>query len=369
MSEERPRLLYAVGVLGVLVVALGVLFLSVVRSRRVAAESLTRAAAVKAGPRIQTVAVSRSSGERDIVLQGEARPYLSVTLYAKVSGYLREIRVDKGTPVAKDQVVAVIESVELDRAYEAQLADARYRRDNAKRMDALAATGVASTSDAELARSSAEVSEANVQTLLTQRSYEVIKAPFAGTVTARYADPGALVQQATAAQTSALPLVTVSELGRLRVDVFVDQRDAPFVRDGDPVLVSLPERGEVSLPGKVSRVSHELDPRTRMMLAEVDLDNKEGAVVPGSYVAVRLKVKAPGYLSVPAEALVLRGKSPFVAVVSKDNVVTYRAVRVLDNDGQLAYLGDGVSEGEMVAVSLGDTLSDGDQVRRVEPKP
>jgi RND family efflux transporter MFP subunit len=369
MSERRPRLLYAVGVLSVLAVGLGVLALSVVRSRRVAAETEARTAAVQAGPTIQTVAVERSGGEREIVLQGEARPYLSVTLYAKVSGYLRDIKVDKGSEVQKDQVLAVIESVELDREYEAQLADARYKRDNAKRMEALAATGVASASDAELARSAAEVSEANVQTLLTQKSYEVIKAPFPGTVTARYADPGALVQQATTGQTSALPVVTVGELGRLRVDVYVDQRDAPFVKEKDPVVVTLPERAEVSLPGQVARMSHELDPRTRMMLAEIDLENRTGTVVPGSFVSVKLKVKSPGYLSVPAEALVLRGKAPFVAVVSKDSKVTYRPVRVLDNDGQRAYLGEGVSEGEQVALNLGDTLNEGDRVRRAEAKP
>jgi membrane fusion protein (multidrug efflux system) len=361
--KDGRRALYWIGVLGVLGTLVGASLLAFLRSSRVEEDAKARTLEVKAGPRIQTVEVSRGGGDRDLLLQGEARPYLSVTLYAKVSGYLREVRVDKGDAVKQDQVLAVIESQELDREYEAEVADAKYKRDNAKRMDALAATGVASASDAELARSSADIAIANVATLATQKSYELLKAPFSGTVTARYADPGALVQQATAAQSSALPLVTVSEIDRLRVSVYVDQRDAPFVREKDEAAVSLPERPGLKLLGKVSRVSHELDPRTRMMLAEIDLDNRDGAVVPGSFVQVKLKVQVPGGLSLPVEALVLRGRKPFVAVVSAENKVTYVPVTLADNDGQRAYIKEGVREGQRVALNLGDSLKDGDAVR------
>jgi RND family efflux transporter MFP subunit len=367
--SDRKRLVYTTGVILVLLCLGGVGGLQALRSSRVREEERSRKAAVAAGPRIQTAPVVRGGGERSLVVQGEARPYFTVTLYAKVSGYLKDVLVDKGDKVTKDQVLARIESPELEREYEAQLADAKYKRDNARRLEALQATGIASASDTELARSSAEVSEANVATLATEKGYEILKAPFSGTVTARYADPGALLQQATAAQTSALPVVTVAQLDRLRVDLYVDQRDAPYVHPGDPVEVGLPERLDVHLPGKVARVSHELDPKTRMMLAEIDLDNSSGGVVPGSFVEVKLKVPAPPTLSVPIEALVLRGQQHFVAVVSGTDTVAYVPVVLSETDGQRAYIKDGVQEGQQVALNLGDTVGDGSSVRPARPTP
>src|SRR6202012_4593702 len=139
-------------------------------------------------------------------------------------------------------------------------------------------------------------------TLAQQKSYEVLRAPFAGTVTARYADPGALVQAATGASTGALPLVTISTPERLRVYVYVDQRQAGSVRIGDAALVSLSDRGDAHIEGHVARLSSELDPHTRMMLVEVDVDNKDGAIVPGSFVTVTLSLATPPEIEIPVEA-------------------------------------------------------------------
>jgi RND family efflux transporter MFP subunit len=362
-TGSKPTLLYVCGLGGVVLVGLGVVALSMVRTSQVRAEAEARAAAVKAGPRIQTAGVERAGGEKELVLQGEARPYMSATLYAKLSGYLRELKVDKGDSVRADQVLAIIDSVELDRQYDAAVADMRYKQANAKRLEDLVKSGVATGQDGELTRSAALVAEATVAALATQKGYEILKAPFRGTVTARYADPGALIQNATNTQTSALPVVTISQIDRLRVDIYVDQRDAPFVHEGDALVVTLPERPELKLDGRVARVSHELDSKTRMMLAEVDLENTKGTVVPGSFVEVKIKVKAPSFLSVPVEALVLRGKKTFVAVVSNDNKVTYVPVSLADNDGRHALIREGVSEGQQVALNLGDSVVDGDRVR------
>src|SRR6202012_4816519 len=101
-------------------------------------------------------------------------------------------------------------------------------------------------------------------TLAQQKSYEVLRAPFAGTVTARFADPGALVQAATGAQTGALPVVTIATPGRRRVYVYVPQHDAGFVKVGDKAEVTMPDRSDVKIEGVVARRSDELDSRTRM---------------------------------------------------------------------------------------------------------
>lgn len=365
MTDRSPRLLYAVGVGAVILVSAAVFGLFLLRSQRVEAESIARIAAVSAGPRVQVVRVARTGGDKELVLQGEARPFWNVTLYAKVSGYLRELKVDKGDAVSLDEVLARIESPELDRQYDAAVADAKYKRDNARRLEALATSGVASASDAELANAAAEVAEATVASLLQERSYLTLKAPFAGVVTARYADPGALVQAATSSQTAALPVVSVAQIDKLRVEVYVDQRDAPFVHAGEAVEVTLPERRSLKLEGRVARVSHSLDDKTRMMLSEIDLENPRGEVVPGSFVEVRVSLKEKSQTFVPVEALVLRGKTTFVALVSEDGRVSYTSVTVLESDGRQAYLQEGLREGQEVAVNLGDTLAEGEKVRAV----
>src|SRR5205085_1644932 len=153
-----------------------------------------------------------------------------------------QILVDKGDAVGAGQVLAVIESPELDQQYEAALADARNKRVNADRFRALAKQNASSAQEAERYETDAAVAEANLKAIETLKSYEVIRAPFTGRVTARYADPGALMQNATSAQTGALPVLTVSETGRLRVYAYVDQQDAPLVGVGTPAEITVPDR-------------------------------------------------------------------------------------------------------------------------------
>src|SRR5438105_3656386 len=227
----------------------------------VRAEGRARAADVAAGPHVRVVRVTAPQGVQTLTLLGEARPYAAVTLYAKVSGYLRQMLVDKGDAVGAGQVLAVIESAELDQQYEATLADARNKRVNAGRFRALAKQNASSAQEAERYETDAAVAEANLKAIETLKSYEVIRAPFTGRVTARYADPGALVQNATNAQTGALPVLTVSETGRLRVYAYVDQQDAPLVRVGTPAEITVPDRPEVRLASRLTPV--------RGVLAEV----------------------------------------------------------------------------------------------------
>jgi RND family efflux transporter MFP subunit len=368
-SPKRPIRLYVAGVVAVLVVVGGVLALLFSRLSAAKTETKNRTAEVTAGPFTTVTNAKTSSGGRSLTLQGEARPFASVTLYAKVSGYLRSIAVDKGDRVKAGQVLGVIESAELDKQYEAARADEKYKRANAARMANLAAQGVSSQQDAELAKSAADVSSANVASLAQQKSYEVLKAPFDGVVTARYADAGALVQNAANAQTSALPVVTISQPERLRVSVYVDQRDAAALRVGDAATVRLPERGAAQTEGRVSRIASELDPRTRMMLAEIDLDNRGAGIVPGSFVEVILRVGAPSLVEVPVAALVLRGKDPFVAVVDGEDRVKYVPVVLQDEDGETVHIARGIASGTRIALDLGDTVADGSRVRPVETKP
>ena len=366
MSERKPTLVYVLGAVGVVLALAGVLVVMSSRSAEAERETRSRTAELARGPRVRVTRAVTSPPVRKLELQGEARPFLSVTLYAKVSGYLKAIRVDKGDKVKANQLVAVIESPEIDRQYDAARADANYKRANAKRAAALAAPGVVSAAEADSQVGQAEVAEAQLATLAQQKSYETLRAPFAGTVTARYADPGALVQAATGAQTGALPLVTIATPERLRIYVYVDQQWASLVRVGDVAEVRLPDRGDVRIDGRVARRADELDPRTRTMLVEVDVDNRDGRIVPGSFVTVTLSLAMPPEVQVPVEALVMRGKQAFVPVVEGE-VVRFRPVVVSDDDGVTVRVASGLRAGEAVALNLGDDVADGARVQPIAP--
>jgi membrane fusion protein, multidrug efflux system len=356
-------LLYLAG-LAVLVAA-GLILNRLLKSQkaRVLAEVKTRTEVVTAGPRVQVYTVAPARPERTINLLGEAVPYQEVTLYAKVSGYLREIHVDKGDKVEVNQVVAVIESPETDQQYAAAVADAKNKRLNAERAQKLVKRDMIAQQDADQAETDAEVAEANVKALSTIKSYETLRAPFSGTVTARYADPGALLQNAANAQTSALPLVRVSQTDRLRVYVYPDQHDATFVHVGDRAEISMTERPGLKLAASVTRLSGELDSKTRTLLTEIDFDNRHGVIVPGSFVQVALRVRAPAYLEIPSNALVMRGAKPFVAVVTPAGTVTFRPIVPSGDDGQHVRVLSGLKAGERVALHLGESVAEGEKVQ------
>jgi RND family efflux transporter MFP subunit len=362
VSEKKSIGLYVFGLAALAAAIGGVGLVAHARSTAVERESVERKAELDAGRHVHVAAATRSPSVRTLELQGEARPFASVTLYAKVSGYLKRIDVDKGDRVRAGQTVAIIESPEIDRQYDAAVADARYKRANSDRAAALLGPGVVAAREADVQLGQAQVAEATVQALDTQRSYETLRAPFAGTVTARFADPGALVQNAANAQTGALPVVTISDASKLRVYVYVDQRDAASVRAGDAAEVAV--AGGAKVQARVTRFADELEPRTRTMLVEVDVDNRDGRIVAGSYVWVTLTLKNQPLVQIPAAALDLRASKSQVGVVAGGRLAL-RAVEVADLDGESVRLRSGVKEGEVVALNFGD-LEDG---ARVQPLP
>jgi RND family efflux transporter MFP subunit len=332
-----------------------------------AEEQHSRAQAVDAGPRVAVVTVDEAPRDRTLSLLGEARPFVSATLYAKVSGYLKEINVDKGDRVTADELLAVIESPELDHQYQAAVADAKNKRLNSDRAKTLAGRDMISKQDADTAAADADVAEANVRSLAAQVDYETIRAPFAGMVVARYADPGALMQSAATSQTSTLPLVTVAQTDLLRVYVYPDQQDAHSIRVDDPVEIVPPERPELHLHASVTRISGQLDNRTRTMLTEIDFKNSSDVILPGSFVQVNLQIHqaGSGQLEIPSEALILRGDKPFVALVRPDNTIAYQPVVIGVDEGPVVRIVSGLKKGDQIAVNLGDNVTEGSHIQPV----
>jgi membrane fusion protein, multidrug efflux system len=288
-----------------------------------------------------------------------------VTLYGKVSGYLKSLVVDKGTQVKKGQLIAEIASPETDAQYASAVADLANKKALSDRAAALYKIGGASKEVADQADTNFRVAEALVSQLQTLKSYERLIAPFDGRVTARYADLGALVQNAATSQTSALPVVTISDTTKLRVDAYVQQQDAPFVRIGDVAEIVDAANPARRFTAAVSRTSGALDPRTRTLLAEIEIPNAKDFFVGGSFAYVTLHLHVAPEPQVPVNALVLRNNKEYVAVPDDQNIVHFREVDIASTEGGMVRIGNGVAAGERVVVNVPDDISDGSRIQPV----
>lgn len=365
-KSRRPLLLGAIlAVVMSLIVLVGLIWRHEVRLRD---EEKSRKDSVAQGARVRVAKAQKASETRSVLLVGEAFPYANVNLYAKISGYLQEIRVDKGDQVKADQVIAILDSPELNKQYAAALADARNKRVDAERFQYLLKSGSVSTQNAENAETTAKIAEDNAAALKAQKDYAVMRAPFDGIITARYADPGALLQAATSAQTTALPVVALSQTDHLRVYVYPDQKTASSVQIGDRAEVADVTKPETKLSATVSRTTGQLDPRTRTLLVEIDLNNCDGNILAGSFVQVTLYIRLPPAVEIPAGALVMRGDKAFVGTIDAENKATFREVTVYESDGKSVRLLSGISDGEQVMLNIGHSISEGQKVQPEEEK-
>jgi RND family efflux transporter MFP subunit len=192
--------------------------------------------------------------------------------------------------------------------------------------------------------------------------YQRLLAPFTGVVTARFVDPGAFIQNASNSLSSQ-QIVTVSDLSRLRVTFFLDQAAASLVHPGQEVDVSPADRPDVVSRGRVSRVSGTLDVRTRTMLAEADLDNREGRFVSGGYVRVAMRLpKGGNRLEIPSEALLMKGDKPFAATLAGGRVLL-QSLLLGDDAGTRVRVLQGLKAGDRVILNPNPGLRDGDPVQ------
>jgi membrane fusion protein, multidrug efflux system len=359
-------LFYLVGLLMVAGAGFGGLRLWQQKDAQLVASREALAEGVAKGPAVQVATIMQGPKERLITLLGDTRPYQTATLYGKVSGYIRSIPVDRGDHVKAGQVVAEVESAETDRQYDAAVSDLENKRKNAERERDLKARGWTSVQAADLANTAYRMAESAVAQLEVMKSYEVLRAPFDGTVTARFVDMGVLVQSSVTSQSNNQPVMTIADLSKLRVDVYVEQRDVPFVHVGDRAGVGDGSNPDRHVRARIARTSDVLDPRTRTLFVELDIDNSEGFLVPGAFAYVTLHVPITSYPAIPVAALLVRGTSTFIANVGGDSLVHLQPVKVASTDGTQASLAEGARVGDRVALNLPDEVGDGSRVRPIE---
>ena len=351
------------GLLVVGLAAFGFIFMALKKKTALDTETNSRVKQALEGPVVKAVKAGGNASDKGLVFIGEARPYQEATLYAKTGGYMNKILVDKGDNVRQGQLLATIISPETDQAYNAAVADLDNKQKIWARDSALVKKEYVSKEEAETSETAVRMARAQVQSLREQMGYKNLTAPFAGTVTARFADPGALVQNATSSQTSSQPVVTLSELDRVRIYIYVPQIDAAFVQNGYPVTITSTDRPEWQLKANITRIAGELDPKTRMMLAEIDVTNGKRELIPGSYLQVVLQTPDQKTLAIPSEALVVRSGKYFVPVVDSLHQLHYQPVTIGKNDGAFVSILTGVRRGDLVGLNVSPELKENQKVK------
>ena len=293
------------------------------------------------------------------------------TLYAKVSGYLKTLTVDKGDAVKEGQLLAEIEVPEL-LADEAQYqAESNVSRTNYERMAEARqkAPDLVVPQAVDDLRGQWEVAQAKLQRTRTLLQYARITAPFTGTITARFVDPGAFIPAATTGSTpQSAALVTLMDYTRVRVQVFVPEPEVPFIKNGLPAKVTVEELPGRTFPGSVTRFAHALDPGTKTMLTEIELPNPNGDLRPGAYASVQLEVERKhDALLVPTQALLVEKAGTSVFTVA-DGKAKKTPIQVGFNDGTNVELTKGIDPAQPVILLGKQTLNDGQPVNPVEAK-
>jgi RND family efflux transporter MFP subunit len=317
-----------------------------------------RTKTVEKGPRLAVARVEMSTADRKVTLPAEARAYAQTTLLARVGGYVREVNVDRGQRVKEGDVLAVVEAPETEQALRTARAEADNAKLNADRARVLA-PGVVAVQELDNAVRTERSARANLAGALANRGYTALRAPFDGAVTARYADPGALLQANT-------PMVDVATLDRLRVFVYVGQDAAPFVHPGDPVTIWQDELPDRRIPTSVTRTASSLDPRTRTMTTEMEIDNRPWGVLPGSFVHAELHLKVTPGPIIPNDALLVREGQSQVAVVDGDEVHFVR-VGLGSSDGKTTRVTSGLQGGESIGINVPMEVTDGAHVQVQQP--
>ena len=313
------------------------------------------------GRRVLVTHPAAAPPSRTLEVPATVRGFDESPVYAKIAGYLKRISVDKGDRVSAGQVIAELESPELDQQVANAEAALTLQQATDARTQALVRTGVVAKQNGDETHSALKQAEANLAQLRAMQEYEHIRAPFAGVVTVRAVDPGALVPQATAS--GGTSIVTVASLGTVRVYANLPQSAAVRVQVGDPASITVAEYPDRAFTGTVSRRAEALRTATRTMLAEVDVPNEDGALYPGMYATAHFTMTLPeGPPLVPDDALVFRGGKVYVPVVRDDRLVLAE-VELGYDDGRNVEIKSGIAADDSIAMNVGQSARDGELVR------
>ena len=333
---------------------------------------------------VQTVAVvrpQRSTPLKEIVLPANVQPFIDAPIYARTNGYLKKWYADIGTHVKAGELLAEIETPEVDQQLRQARADLATAQANlslaeitANRYEGLLKSDSVSKQDADNAEGSyaaqkatVQAMEANVRRLQELQSFERIYAPFDGVITARKTDIGALIDAGSSGG-SRTELFHIAQPDKLRVYVNVPESYAPDAKpglDGDLVLAEFPGR---RFPGKLVRTADAIDQATRTLLVEIRVENPTGTLLSGAYAEAHLKLPNAGAAFIlPVNTLLFRSEGLRVATVDSDQRAALKPISIGHDYGTEVEVVSGLTGNESVIINPPDSIVSGEPVRVVTP--
>jgi membrane fusion protein, multidrug efflux system len=337
---------------------------------------------------VPTVAVVHPLAEKpeeELLLPGSLLAYEESPIYARTSGYLIRWYKDIGSRVDAGELLATIDTPEVDQelnqsraARQQILAQLDLARISAERWENLRKTDSVSAQEADQqtsgykqAQANLAAADANVRRLEQLEGFKKVYAPFSGVITKRNVDPGALINAgtgaagtgATATGTTGPELFDIARIDPLRVYTSVPQAYATYIRVGEETYVTLQEFPGQRFKARVARTADAIDLNTRTLLTEVDVPNRDGKLLPGSFGEVHFAVGSNvNKVTVPVNALLFRAQGPQVAVVGPDNKIQLRQISIGKDYGTSLEIIVGVSTGDQVVINPPDSLEAGQQV-------
>jgi RND family efflux transporter MFP subunit len=372
-SRPVPRRLVLVGGAFVfLAIAVAAYGLGSRAAQNARLHDLTEAQAV---PVVALVTPTSAKNDAGLELPGRLQAYIQAPIYARVPGYLKSWKYDIGAKVKAGDVLAEIDTPDLDQQLKQARADLSVAEANAKlaqitaeRWQSLANTDAVAKQDVDTRTFTwnanialVKSAQANVDHLSAEEGFKRLTAPFDGIVTARATDIGALINVGAAGGTQ---LFVVSETGKLRVYVNVPQNYVPSVPPGTEATISVPEHPGKTYRGAVEASSQAVDPATGTTLMQLIVDNSAGEMMPGDYASIHLQIAAAAHvLSVPSSALIFDAKGLSIATVGADNRVILKPVSIERDLGAVVELASGLTPNDRVIENPPDGIGNGDEVR------
>jgi len=376
LKSLSPRQLLLVGIIAL--VAAGGIAANGLISRDRHQQDLVQWTNAQAIPTVTLAKLTRGDAEQKLILPGNIQPYAKATIYARVNGHLKSWNKDIGAPVKTNEVLASIETPDLDQ----QVAQARETLASAKasydisaitaeRNDALVKRGVVSqeigdqtAADARTKKEIMDADQAYVRQLEAMQSFKQIVAPFDGIVTARNTDIGALINSGSTGQ----PLFEVSDLHRVRIYVQVPQAFTADLRPGLKAAFEMPQYPDQKFEAALVTTSNAINETSRSMLIELQADNADGKLFGGTYCRVDFQVPGnPNMVRLPATALMPVNRGVQVAILGDGNKVVLKAIQLGRDFGDTVEVTAGLNPQDQVIDSPPETLQAGDNVQVAPP--
>ena len=363
-------------ILFVIVIVLVVLGAVTLFQRRTQYQALAKETETRAIPTVAVIHASVESAEEDLVLPGAMQAYVESPIYARTNGYLKKWYHDIGSRVRQGELLADIDTPEVDQQLSQARADLNTAQANAnlskitatRYQELIKTDGVSkqevdnAVGDLEAKVASVKSSEANVRRIEELESFKHIYAPFSGVITRRSVDTGTLINAGNGGASE--QLFFLAQTDPIRVYVSVPEAYAPSIRAGLGAFLELTQYPGQKFEGKVVRTAESIDPGTRTLLTEVDVPNHNGALLPGGYAQAHLQVKVTGArLAVPVNALLFRSEGLRAVVVDANHRAHLRSLTIGRDYGTTLEVLQGLDVNDWIVLNPADSIDDGQEVR------